>query len=96
MPGVHRQGDSTSGHGCWPPTVPASYSPNVFVNGKAVVRSGDSIVEHCCTQDPYPCHTGVYTGSHTVKVNGRDKQVAGDPISCGDTASGCSSNVFVN
>ena len=94
MPGVHRQGDSTSGHGCWPPTIPSSWSPNVFVNGKAVVRNGDSIVVHCCPDGP--CHGGTYVGTHTVKVNGMDKQTQGDPISCGDTASCCSPNVIVN
>lgn len=98
MAKVHRQGDATTGHSCSsnssaPPTVPASYSPNVFINGKAVVREGDSIVPHKCgSSDP---HGGVYTGSSSVFVNGKAIQVVGSPISCGDHAAEGSPDVNV-
>lgn len=109
MPGVHRKGDSTCGHGCppggpcgfAPPTVPATYSPNVFANGRNVVRKGDSIVPHpClnCEEDctlPCPPHSGTYIGTHTVYTNGRDTQVCGDPITCTDSVCSCSGNVIV-
>lgn len=92
MPGIHREGDNTTGHGCWPPTVPASYSPTVFVNGLAAVRNGDSIVPHTCAAIP-ETHAGTYAGAGTVYVNGRAVQVQGNPVSCGDAAAGCSANV---
>ena len=92
MPGVHRQGDYTKGHGCWPPTVPDSYSDNVFVNGRKVVRQGDAIVPHTCP----PTHGGTYQGTHDVYVNSRPIQTCGDPVSCGDSAGTCSGDVFVN
>lgn len=92
MPGIHRQGDNTAGHGCWPPTVPAGYSPSVFVNGLAAVRNGDPIVPHTCPSIP-ETHGGNYAGGGTVYVNGRAVQVAGSPVSCGDSASGHSPNV---
>lgn len=92
MPGVVRQGDLTSGHGCWPPQVPQTYSPNVFVNNLPVVRNGDIRVVHCC---PPPCHSGTYIGSNTVYANGQAIQKQGDPLDCGDSCQMCSPNVFI-
>lgn len=92
MPAVARQGDSTTGHSCFPPTVPSSYSSDVFANGLPVVRQGDGIVVHCCPDGP--CHGGTYVGSHTVFVNGSSIQTVGDPISCGDTQAAGSPNVI--
>ena len=44
MPAVVRVGDMSAGHPhCYPPTPAVSGSPNVFVNGKALCRVGDSI-----------------------------------------------------
>jgi len=94
MPLVHRKGDATSGHGCFPPTIPSGWSPDVFVNGKNVVRNGDGIVPHGCPV--CPPHGGSYVGSHTVFINGKDCQVAGDPISCGDSAAAHSPDVHVD
>lgn len=91
MPGVVREGDATAGHPCWPPTIPASYSASVTANNKGIVRKGDSIVPHCCVV----CHSGIFSGSHSVSLDGQDIQLSGDPITCGDTALGCSGNVTV-
>ena len=97
MPAVHRQDDLTTGHSCSeggyaPPTTPASFSPDVFVDGKAVVRNGDEITPHQCAGSN---HSGVYMGSHTVFVNNQPVQIVGDPISCGDTVAQGSPDVFV-
>lgn len=43
-----RQGDATSGHGCFPPTTIATGSPTVFVNGIPLVRVTDTNVPHVC------------------------------------------------
>lgn len=94
MPAVHRDGDSTTGHGCWPPTVPESFSDNVFANGKGIVRKGDGIVQHTCPSIP-ETHGGTYEGGGTVFVNGRPAQIVGSPIRCGDAAGQGSPNVFI-
>lgn len=91
MPPVHRQGDSTTGHSCWPPTVPSSWSPNVKVNNKGAVRMGDGIVPHCCPGSG--CHGGSYSQSSSVKVNGNPLQRVGSSVSCGDAAAVGSPNV---
>lgn len=93
MPEVYRDDDLTTGHGCWPPTVPASCSDNVFFNGRGAVRNGDSIVPHTCPTIP-ETHGGTYIGTSTVYVNGRALQVQGSPVSCGDGCGPGSPNCF--
>lgn len=92
MPGVHRQSDLTCGHGCWPPQIPESWSPDVFVNGLPVVRNGDKRVVHCC---PPPCHGATYIGVNTVFANGACIQRIGHPLDCDDTVCKGSGDTFV-
>ncbi|MCD8139331.1 MAG: PAAR domain-containing protein [Planctomycetaceae bacterium] len=92
--GIHRQGDSTAGHGCWPPTSPAAFSDNVLVNGRGAVRQGDAIIPHTCPSIP-ETHSGAYAGDASVLVNGRPVQVVGNPVTCGDRAAGGSNDVVV-
>ena len=47
MPAVSRLGDHCTGHGPWPPRPSTGASPDVFVNGIAVHRKGDSWAVHC-------------------------------------------------
>lgn len=91
--GIHRLGDATTGHGCWPPTGPASASENVLVNGRGAVRRGDAITPHTCPSIP-ETHGGTYTDSRSVYVNGRPVQVVGSPVSCGDAAASGSGDVM--
>lgn len=93
--GCHRQGDSTTGHGCWPPTVPAAWSSDVFVNGSGCVRFGDPIVPHTCPDIP-ETHGGTYCGGGTVNCNGQQVQTVDSPVTCGDAAAVGSPNVFCN
>lgn len=93
--GVHRLGDMTAGHGCWPPTQATSASTDVFVNGRGVVRQGDPILPHTCPSTPPQTHGGTFIGGGTVFVNGKAVQTIGSPVSCGDTAAGGSGDVFV-
>lgn len=80
MPRVVRETDLCTGHGCWPPRPPASWSEDVFVEGLGAVRVDDGWVVHCCTD----CHSGTQVdGSPTVFVNGRSWARIGDSISCG-------------
>ncbi len=90
---VCRLGDSSTGHGDFPPRSNDAGSPNVFINGKPAHRQGDHWVVHC---NPRPtCHDGVLSGgSSTVFVNGKPLARVGDAISCGDRVAQGSPNVF--
>lgn len=93
MPGIVRQSDMCSGHDCFPPRMPVSFSPDVFVNNQAVERNGDILASHCCPD--HGCHSGVYLGGSNVYANNQSIQKQGDPISCGSICVGCSSDVFI-
>lgn len=92
MPGVARVGDACSGHGCWPPRGIASGSPNVTVNGIACARTGDDHASHTCPAIPETHSGSCGTGSSTVTVNGMPIYRAGDPVTCGGSQVGCSSD----
>jgi uncharacterized Zn-binding protein involved in type VI secretion len=93
MPGAVRLGDVDSGHGCFPPRVNSSASPDVIVNGRGAHRVGDSWVTHCCGKS---CHSSsAATGSSTVFVNGKAKCVVGCAVACGSTMVQGSANVIV-
>jgi len=84
--------DASTGH-CYPPIVPIAASPDVFTNGIKQVRAGDAYPVHCCGDS---CHAGVAgPSSPTVFVNGKGMHRTGDSITCGDTASSGSPDVFV-
>lgn len=93
MPAVTRLGDLGTGHGAFPPRTSTSGSPNVFVNGIAVHRQGDSWAVHC---DPtLACHGGTLAaGSATVFVNGLPIGRVDDPVDCGSLVASGSGNVF--
>ena len=93
MPAVTRLGDLCTGHGAFPPRPSTSASPNVFVNGIAVHRKGDSWAAHC---DPAPsCHASeLADGSATVFANGLPIGRIGDPVACGSNVAQGSPNVF--
>lgn len=92
MPAVTRLGDVCTGHGCFPPRPSSSASGDVFVNGIAVHRQGDSWSSHCCGP---ACHGGALaSGSGTVFVNGKMIGRIGDPVDCGSAVAVGSSNVF--
>lgn len=87
MPGVCRVGDTCSGT-CDIGAIdcPHTYnggtcdngSPSVFINGKAVVRVGDTGATNCP-------HIGSFSsteGSSSVFVNGKAVVRIGDSISC--------------
>lgn len=91
MPGVVTKDMNCSGHATYPPRLPTEWSPNVFANGKNVVRYGDNWQAHCC---PPVCHGGVSIGGGSVFVNSQVIQIEGDPISCGSVCAEHSGNVF--
>ncbi len=93
MPAVSRLDDQCTGHGAFPPRASTSASPDVFVNGIAVHRQGDSWAVHC---DPSPsCHgSALAMGSGSVFVNGLPIARVGDPVACGSSIAQGSPDVF--
>lgn len=97
MPPVTRQGDSCSGHECFPPRNSTSGSPNVYVNGIPAHRQGDSWAVHACTHPniPHGSHDSVLaSGSSSVYVNSRQLGRIGDPVACGSNVASGSKNVY--
>ena len=97
MPKATRIGDTGSGHDChFPPTPATGGSPDVFVNGIALVRQGDPYAPHGCAPCPKPPHPrSLSGGSGTVFVNGKPAGRVGDGISCGGSAAAGSGNVDI-
>ncbi|TRW98449.1 uropathogenic specific protein [Paracoccus sp. M683] len=98
MPAAHRKGDIGSGHAChFPPTPATDGSPDVFVNGRSVMREGDSFAAHACVSGHAPAHgRALAAGSPTVFINGKPAGRKGDSISCGGTAQTGSGDVFID
>lgn len=95
MPAVVRLGDNSTGHPhCYPARPSTSGSPNVFINGRAAHRLGDSWAVHGACPDHSPHGGAASSGSTTVFVNGQPLCRVGDAISCGDTMASGSPNVF--
>ena len=84
MPGVTRKSSDSAGGSL------SGGSGNVFVNGAAAVRKGDSVSGHGDSPHNSPSMVGC---SGSVFVNGIGVCRAGDSASCGHAASG-SGNVF--
>lgn len=95
MAGIIRVGDYSTADPCGAPARPAdSGSSNVFINGKAAVRAGDTYAEHACPDSPP--HTGVAEGgSASVFINGQPAHRTGDGISCGSKAGEGSPDVSI-
>lgn len=94
MGGIVRDGDLCSGHGSHPPRTAETFSSNVFVNGKGVVRLGDTWTLHTDGISP---HVGVQTSaSTTVRANGQGVARIGDSIGggCASTNAQGSPNVI--
>lgn len=91
MPAVTRLGDACTGHDGFPPRPSSSASGDVFVNGIAVHRQGDSWSNHGCG---YTSHAVLASSSGTVFVNGKMIGRIGDPVDCGSVVAVGSSDVF--
>lgn len=91
---IARVGDLCSGHGDFPPRAASTGSPNVFINGKKVVRVGDLYDSHTRQVEPHDSHSGyVASSSSTVFVNGIPVARTGDPIDSSPTTDVCDSVV---
>ncbi|WP_310621593.1 PAAR domain-containing protein [Flexibacterium corallicola] len=94
MPAAYRKGDIAAGHGCFPPSPSTAGSPDTFINSLAVVRVGDGIAAHGCS-DCSSHGRAMAAGSGTVFVNGIAVCRVGDAVDCGGTAAAGSGNVDI-
>lgn len=93
MPAVTLVGDVCTGHDCFPPRPSISGSESVYINGKSVVRLGDTYATHCCRSS---CHAGVLaSASSRVFIEGAAVGRVGDALSCGSKVREGSGDVFV-
>jgi uncharacterized Zn-binding protein involved in type VI secretion len=81
--------DICTGHDACPPRKAVEGSPDVFLDGHAVVRLGDLWEEHGCPK--HSKHPGrVVQASTEITVNGLPVVRVGDPLDCGGTVqTGC-------
>lgn len=95
MPAVSRKGDICTGHGPYPPRASTSGSGDVFANGIAVHRVGDTWAVHQKPPSgPNPHESTLAAGSGTVFVNGKALGRIGDAIACDSAVAQGSANVF--
>lgn len=97
MPAVARQGDLSTGHGCFPPTACTSASTSkTFVDGLLVQTVTSTFLSHRCGKTTHPSSIRkTTTGSSKVIIEGRAAIRIGDPIQCGDTVGQGSSTTFI-
>ena len=85
--------DASTGHGCFPSTIPASASMTVHTDQIAEVRVSDRYVPHCCPNKG--CHVPMVTvGARITYTDQLATHRAGDPLGCGDTSSGGSMTTY--
>lgn len=85
MPGIARVGDDVGGG-----TI-LNGNTSVLCNGLPVATAGSQISAHPCCGNPgcdSHCAARLVSGSSSVFVGGVSMARAGDPASCGHTATG--------
>lgn len=94
-----RVGDLCSGHDGFRPKPFIQGSGNVFVNGKPLVREGDTRDVHISGSSSHSSAVPIGHGSSTVKVNGLGAVRIGDHVdqdpNCLSFAAQGSGNVFI-
>lgn len=91
LPVIRMGVDNTQGH-CFEPIPFIEGSPDVFVNNIPVVRQGDMIPPHCCSD---VCHVGAAVGNSSgVYANNRLIEVQTNNLTCGDHAANGSPDTF--
>ena len=94
MPAATREGDLTSGHGCFPPTaITSTPASKTFINNKLASVIGASVAIHYCGTTTHAGRT-VTSGSSKVIIEGKEATRIGDSINCGDTVGQGSDNVI--
>ncbi|MBV7437744.1 type VI secretion system PAAR protein [Aeromonas sp. sif2416] len=83
-------GDIGTDHEGFPPSPVIAASPDVFLDGKPVVRQGDTLAPHEKPNHP-PHPRTIVGGIGSVLVNGKPIAVTGTAIGCGGMVIGASS-----
>jgi uncharacterized Zn-binding protein involved in type VI secretion len=98
LPALYTIGDTTTGHGPFPPVgyPPSGCSPNVYINSKNVHKVGDNTLPHDSIKIDTHLDT-IATGSTSVYVNGSPIAINGKslllcPFGPGGTVGGISAN----
>lgn len=80
--GAARIGDTTTGHGDFPPQVILTGKAKVLINGIPAATLGDAVSTHCNSVPS--CHSSeIATSSFKVFIMGSPSARIGDSIGCG-------------
>jgi hypothetical protein len=99
MPAVCRIGDTSTGHGCFPPTtLQSSPVQKTKINGKF-----PGVVDSSCTFAAHTCGTVTHTDAERYPTKGAQKSYIegflvariADPLACGDNIGEGSHNTFI-
>ena len=90
--------DSSTGHGCFPPTDCTSTPVSkTYINGLKAAVVGAEYVTHSCGITVHPQSTrAVSDGASKTYIEGEKAARISDPISCGDACGQGSPNTFTN
>lgn len=99
MPAVVRLGDTSTGHGCFPPTnLVTTAATKSYINGILVGLQDEAsqFSTHTCGNSTHP-QNGRFISSGSTKsfIEGKPVARIGDNISCGDACGQGSHNSFL-
>lgn len=95
MPSASRLGDSSTGHGCFPPTaVNGGVASKTSIEGSMAAVVGSTHPVHSCG---VTVHTGrsISSGSGKTTIEGSPSARIGDAINCGDAMAQGASKTFI-
>lgn len=99
MPAIVRIDDTSTGHGCFPPTkLVATPVTKTYINGKLAGVQGEAcqFISHACGIQVHPQSARYISGGASkTKIEGKPAARIGDPIACGDACSEGSPNTFI-
>lgn len=99
MPAIALEENTSTGHGCFPPTQPIGPYANASVraNGKRIqIRGKTMYAPHTCNKTTHSGGQRVVLGDSgsTIFISGEPVAMVGDPIACGDRIGRGSPDVF--
>ena len=81
MPGIAREGELGTGHGCFPPRPNTEGDPTFKINGVPAHAEGMAWGVHTCGDQSHD--SVLEAGSPTFRINGKQVGRIGDPVACG-------------
>ena len=97
MAAVTRLTDSSTGHGCFPPTdCTTTPVEKTYINGLKAATVGAEFITHSCGVTVHPQSSRpVSDGASKTYIEGAKVARITDPIACGDACGQGSNNTFV-